>query len=171
VLEYGTWLIRISCSRTGGAHTFSACEPLIKRTSQYDLPTTKMQNIYLSINILRIPLTVNIDAPCTPTLTHAIYLKYFWDRLVDRDRRIEHPYSRTLLFISKSAGVISKSPGMRRIWLTYQENQNINGRESFLHSIEILSEPVGNSLCQTSQQCMTLSWPKTVLISKLEDLQ
>jgi len=51
-----------------GAHTSSSCKLLIKWTS--DLPTRKMQNIYLLINILRILSTMYVGVPCIPTWAH-----------------------------------------------------------------------------------------------------
>jgi len=55
-----------------GDHTFSAGELLIKWTSQNDLPTTKIQNIYLLINILRIYFNICwcIPSPCLLTWAH-----------------------------------------------------------------------------------------------------
>ena len=91
-----------------GARSFSACELLITWTSQIDLLTTKIQNIYSLINILRffhrVPwcsLHTHMSPRCTAQLImyifwhahtpapkviyHAIYPQYLRDRLVDHD--------------------------------------------------------------------------------------
>ena len=55
-----SWTFSFLCMYSRGAHTFSACELLLKWPCQNDLPTTKMQNIYLFSNVLRIICTYNV---------------------------------------------------------------------------------------------------------------